>query len=132
MSWGPVQIFTPAIYWNLLPHCSFDVFPSLPPFLNQMKSFLRSLNHQRAGRGSAAVKLSAHWLSYIINFQIYLDVFLSNKFKNIKKLCKTASIFKLRDHYRSWEDTNLYRFSHHFKLYIAYSESIIENISLIF
>ena len=104
MSWGPVQIFTPAIYWNLLPHCSFDVFPSLPPYLNQMKSFLRSLNHQRAGRGSAAVKLSAHWLSYIINFQIYLDVFLSNKFKNIKKLCKTASIFKLRDHYRSQSD----------------------------
>ena len=99
---------------------------------NQMKSFLRSLNHQRPGRGSAAVKLSAHWLSYIINSQIYLDVFLFNKFKNIKKLCKTASIFKLRDHYRSWEDTNLYRFSHHFKLYIAYSESIIENISLIF
>ena len=84
MSWGPVQIFTPAIYWNLLPHCSFDVFPSLPPYLNQMKSFLRSLNHQRAGRGSAAVKLSAHWLSYIINFQIYLDVFLSYKFGNIK------------------------------------------------
>ena len=86
MSWGPVQIFTPAIYWNLLPHCSFDVFPSLPPYLNQMKSLLRSLNHQRAGRGSAAVKLSAHWLSCIISFQIYLDVFLSKKFKNNKSI----------------------------------------------
>ena len=35
-------------------------------------------------------------------FQIYLEVFLSNKFGNIKKLCKTASIFKMRGHYRSW------------------------------
>ena len=84
MSWVPVQIFMPAIYWSLLPHCSFDVFPSLPPYLNQMKSFLRSLNHQRAGRGSAAVKLAAHWLSYIINFQIYLDVFLSKSLRILK------------------------------------------------
>ena len=67
-----------------LQNFQVNVFPSLPPYLNQMKSFLRSLNHQRAGRGSAAVKLSAHWLSYIINFKFIWMFFYPISFGILK------------------------------------------------